>query len=94
MSNSIITNDIDSCFICGKPKECIHHCIPGTSRRKISDKEGLTIPLCNECHNLCDNSVHFNYKLDVLVRKIAQLSYEKSHSREEWIRRLGRNYLD
>ena len=94
MSKSIITSDMETCFICGKPKDCIHHCIPGTARRSISDDEGLIVPLCNKCHNMSNNSVHFNHKLEILIRKIAQMKYEETHTRAEWIRRLGRNYLD
>lgn len=94
MAKSIITDDLENCYFCGKPRENIHHIIFGSGRRvEISDRNGFIVPLCNRCHNMSDEAVHFDHVKDVLLRRICQLYYEKEHSREEWMRLVGRNYL-
>lgn len=94
MKKSVITQNNDECYICGRPSECIHHIYEGTGRRKISDREGFVVPLCNRCHNMSDNSVHFNKELDLMLKRECQVEYEKAHTRKEFIRLIGRNYLD
>ena len=76
---SIIVDDKYSgyCLICGKPTTTTHHCIEGTSNRRMSDANGLVIPLCDEHHNMSEMSVHFNKEMRVLCHILAQLAYEK-----------------
>ena len=94
MPKSIITNDMDHCFVCGCGGALhIHHCIGGTSNRKNSDKYGLIIPLCPRHHNMSNEGIHFNKPLDAEVKKIAQLAFEKLYSREEFIRIFGKSYI-
>lgn len=87
---SIITNDLKHCYICTKkglkniPKDDLHE-IYGGSNRKRSIKNGFVVPLCRKCHQ--DNEV-----LKFLKRFI-QKEYEKKHTREEFIRLIGKNYL-
>lgn len=90
---SIITEDMGHCYLCGGPKECIHHIIYGAGRRKIADQNGFIVPLCNRCHNMSDTSVHFNKTIDRDLKAICQSVYEESHSRVEWMMLVGRNYL-
>lgn len=42
---------------------------------------------------MSDNSVHFNKRLDVAVKRLGQMIYEINHTREEFIKLIGRNYL-
>lgn len=93
MRKSLLTTDFTTCYICGRPAECVHHIFAGTGRRKISEREGFIVPLCNECHNMSDRAVHFNRELDLRLKREAQTVYEKSHTREEFIQLVGRNYL-
>lgn len=93
MAKSILTDDMDRCYICGRTSGIqIHHCIYGRGLRKLSDQDGLTIPLCVE-HHLGAGGVHFNRELDQSVKELAQLTFEKAHSRKEFIQRYGRSYL-
>ncbi len=92
MRKSLLTDDFSVCFFCGRPAECVHHIFAGTGRRKISEREGFIVPLCNRCHNMSDGAVHFNRKLDVRLKRLAQEAYEKNHTREEFIALVGRNY--
>ena len=52
----IVTRYNSNCLFCGRPVEATHHLIGGTSKRKQSDQDGLTIPCCNDCHNMGDLS--------------------------------------
>lgn len=77
---SIICQDqyMGYCTICGKPTEAVHHCLGG-SKRQIADREGMVIGLCNDCHNMSDNSVHFNRKLTVMCHLLAQEAWMKKY---------------
>lgn len=96
------------CIICGRPADAIHHCIEGTANRKKSEKFDLKMPLCNECHNMTDNSVHFNSKMNSMSHIIGQLWYERNYilekrelpfeglgeeARESFRREFGKSYL-
>lgn len=93
MKKSIITNNMDHCFICGSPYVEIHHCFYGTSNRKNSDKYGLVVPLC-PMHHRGDYGVHHNPQADQVLKETAQRKFEETHTREEFMQIFGRNYLD
>lgn len=85
---SILTDNMYRCYICGKPKDDIHEIYPG-SKRIISIKNGLCIPICRECHQEIQNN-----EVKMLIYKMmCQKVYEKTHTREEFIKLIGRNYL-
>lgn len=92
MKKSIVIADMDWCYLCGRPRECIHHIYTGTANRKISDKHGFILPLCNE-HHTGKDGIHFDRELDQRVRRTCQRRYEETHSREEFIKLIGRSYL-
>ena len=70
-----------------------HHIYFGTANRKISDKHHFTCWLCNKHHTGSEDSVHRNRKMDLILKKACQLKYEETHSREDFIKLIGRNYL-
>ena len=82
---SILTNNLEICYICKTKKEDLHE-IYGGRNRKTSIKKGFVVPLCRKCHQ--NNEV-----LQRLQRKM-QRKYEKTHTREEFIKLIGKNYLD
>ena len=94
--NSIIPgNEKGKCFICGlycRTEE--HHIFGGASRTK-SEKYGLKVDLCHDCHNEPPNGVHFNAvnnnRLKATGQKAAMLAYH--WSKEDFIKEMGRNYL-
>ena len=89
---SIIQEDNGVCFICkkrGYTEE--HHCLGGANR-KHSEKYGLKVYLCKGCHTLNKTAVHNDYDTMCWLRKIAQKEFEKTHTREEFMRIFGRNY--
>ena len=85
---SILTYNLDNCFICGKEKNDIHEIYPG-AKRIISIKNGFCIPLCRKCHQELTN----NEVKSLVYKMICQKKYEKTHTREEFIKLIGRNYL-
>lgn len=94
MKPSILTSDMERCYICGGRSECVHHIFPGTARRKISDNNGFIVPLCHKCHNMSDKSVHFDKELKLMVMRDCQKAYEsQGHTTEDFINLIGRNYL-
>ena len=85
---SILTKDLDKCYICGKQKDDIHEIYAG-AKRMISIKNNFCIPICRECHQEIQNN-----EVKMLVYKMmCQKVYEKTHTREEFIKLIGRNYL-
>lgn len=84
--------DWDRCYVCLGRAEACHHIFFGPNR-KVSEREGFTVPLCNHCHNMSDDGVHFNIRLDYSLKRKAQRKYEETHTREEFIKLIGRNYL-
>ena len=69
-------------------KECEHldaHEIYGGSNRKRSIENGFVVLLCRECHQ--------NEEIIQELRKQYQIRYEKEHTREEFIKLIGKNYL-
>lgn len=91
---SIITDDFEHCYLCGRPAECVHHMLPG-AKRKASDRLGLVVPLCNDCHTTGPNAVHSSGGVNILndLKRIAQSIYEETHSRDHWMMNVGKNYL-
>jgi hypothetical protein len=88
-----IIQDEKRCYICGQAHWIEdHHIFFGTANRKLSEKYGLKVYLCQE-HHRGNTGVHNNRELDLKLKRIAQTAFEKNHSREEFISVFGRNYL-
>ena len=89
-SKSIITTK-PYCLECGRRYNLeLHHCIHGAYRKK-ADKDGLFVLLCNKCHkrlHSCD------YNMDLKYKQLAQEKFEENHSREEFMERYYKNYLE
>lgn len=81
------------CLICHSVRGLHRHHIYYGPLRKVSEANGLTVWLCGRHHNLSREGVHFNRALDLEVKRLGQAIYEQSHSREEFIKLIGRNYL-
>lgn len=93
MKKSIVTDDMEFCIVCGRPRDEVHHVYFGTALRKISDKHGFVVPLCNY-HHTGANGVHFNKVLDQKIKQYAQRKYEDAgHSRDEFRKLIGKSYL-
>lgn len=90
---SIICDYKDHCFLCGSHRDIEIHHIMGGANRKLSDRYGLTVPLCHECHNEPPYGAHFNPEVMNYLKRVGQEAFEREYSHEEWMRIFGRNYL-
>ena len=88
---SIITDDMEHCYICGAPYPQMHHCM-NASNKKHSEEYGLIVPLCLT-HHTGMFGVHQDPERMLEMRKIGQRKFEETHSREDFIRIFGKNYL-
>ena len=86
---SILTNNLDICYICKKNKKDDIHEIYAGSKRQISIKNGFCIPVCRKCH--CE--IQNDESKMIIYKKECQMEFEKTQSREEWLKLVGRNYL-
>ena len=75
-----------ACAICGNNQVALHHIFEGKNRKK-STKYGMVVPLCPYHHQWVHKT---NYKG---FKEQAQKEFEKTHTREEFIKIFGRSYL-
>ena len=94
-----ILQDKKACFLCGKAQAYgwnrleEHHCFGGANRR-WSEKYGLKVWLCgNSCHREGTRAVHKSRETDLMVKRAAQRKFEETHSRADFMRIFGRNYV-
>lgn len=90
-------------MIDGTPNVHRHHIFEGVANRKLSDEDGLWVPLTYE-HHEGNLSVHNNKEMATLMHIIGQLAYEKKFykeqcgikedpARNEFMKRYGKSYL-
>lgn len=90
-----IMQDERRCYICGSPYWTeSHHIYGGNKNRKNSDKHGFTCWLC-EAHHRGTYGVHGREGkfIDEKLKRECQAKYELTHSREEFMKIIGKNYL-
>lgn len=95
-NGSIIFNQY-RCYRCGSIRNIhLHHVFAGSLRKK-SDKYGLTVPLCAECHT-GNRGVHNTewgmkwWKEELMP--IAQAKFEEKYGHELFMKEFRRNFLD
>jgi hypothetical protein len=71
-------------IIDGTPNVHRHHIFEGTADRKLSDEDGLWVPLSYE-HHEGNMSVHRNKEMRVLMHIIGQLAWEKHYIAEHGV---------
>lgn len=83
---SRVVDDCRYCICCGKEATAVHHLIMGTANRKLSDKYGLTIPLCDACHNMSEGytvcQIHDNPRAEDLSKMLGQAIWEKNYYKD------------
>lgn len=89
-SESIISNE-PVCYLTGSRINLErHHCMNGVSQRKKAEEDGLWVWLNHDVHFAVHNH---RPELRNYLKKVAQEAYERTHSRDEWMRRYHKNYL-
>ncbi len=82
------------CYVCGTTYNLHeHHCIYGSANRKLSEKYGLKVWLC-QYHHTGQAGVHFDKDLDTQLKKLAQTRFEAKFGANISFREVfGRNYI-
>lgn len=86
---SILTDDLESCYICKSPNADIHE-IYGGRNRKVSMANGFCLPLCRHHHQVVETYAHADFHF----KELCQIEFEKTHTRDEFMQLIGRNYRD
>lgn len=82
------------CFVCKTTRDLhCHHVFYGTSNRKNSEAHGMKVWLCGYHHNMSNAGVHFDKSLDTRLKQVAQETFEKTHTRDEFRSIFGKSYL-
>ena len=93
------------CAFCGKPlgTHTYHHLIFGSDRKKAVE-DGLTLPICDDCHtqNPLTDRIHDNRMAEKLSKMLVQIALEKHYvatgateqeARELFRKRYGKSFL-
>lgn len=94
MAKSILQSE-RYCYVCGALRDLhTHHIFYEARNRQNSEKYGFKVYLCGRHHNLSELGVHFDRILDKHLKSMCQREYERTHSREEFMKIIGKNYLE
>ena len=90
-------NEERACWFCGTIRNITeHHLVHGTSNRRNSERLGLVIDLCADCHmGRNKHSAHNSSEWNRKYKQMAQRAYEgRGHTRKEFVDVFGKSYLD
>ena len=92
---SLLQEDHEKCFLCGRGGPVERHEIFGAAYRKKSKADGLWVSLCGECHRDGRQAVHNDYTAALALKKQGELCWlaEYNKTRDDFIREYGRDYL-
>lgn len=85
---SILTDELDCCWFCGRQPVDLHEIYAGANR-KASMRNDFVVPLCRQHHQ----AVQLDSVLSNGLKRLCQETYEKTHTREEFMKIIKRNYL-
>lgn len=95
MAESILQSEKE-CYITGQTNNLHkHHIFFGHGLRQISEDNGFWVYLSWYLHNGSNEAVHGKngHDLDLMLKETAQRIFEKTHSREEFMKLIGKSYL-
>lgn len=85
------------CFMCGRngsADKLDRHHVFGAANRKHSEKYGLVVMLCHDrCHENGERAAHRDKGTADYLHQVGQKYFEKDHTRDEFMKIFGRNYL-
>lgn len=79
------------CYFCGRTTWLEEHHIFGAVNRSLSEKYGLKVWLCHNCHNEPPNGVHHNQENNLWLKRTGQKAFESLYD-EDFLKIFGRNY--
>jgi len=89
----ILNTEPGKCYVCKRYGDTAVHEIFFGANRKVSKENGLYIYVCPRCHDV----IHLkpdNGLMDRTMKKIGQNKYLETHTRDEWLKMIGRFYDD
>ena len=99
---SIMQDGKEVCYLCGEGPywtgavidRLEEHHVFGGANRKASEKYGLKVYLHGiKCHREGKDSAHQNKATRMMLQALAQKRFEELHSRGEFVKIFGNNYL-
>lgn len=95
--NSILQDDKSRCFKCGITCKTEEHHIFGAMNRNKSERYGLKVYLCHNCHNRDKKhkSIHFDKDEMLKLHQIGQKTYMEYYNKtkKDFRKEFGKNYL-
>jgi hypothetical protein len=84
------------CDLCGRFDQLEGHHIFGGANRKRSERYGLKVQLCVECHRTGPEAAHRSAATAQKLHERGQRIYMREHQAtiQDFIAAFGRNYLD
>ena len=90
-NNSILQDDPTICYICGRSGATDEHHIFNNPYRDESDEDHMVIYL----HRTCHRWLHLHPVSNLTMKRRGQTKWEETYgTREDFIARYGKNYLD
>lgn len=94
MKKSIIQpEEPRQCFLCGSVRTLERHHVFGAYNRPKSEKYGLTVLLCHDCHNEPPLGAHHNKQTMDYLHRVGQQAFEATYPDKDFLSIFGRNYL-
>lgn len=87
---SILTKNLNICYICNKNKKDDLHEVFGGSNRQKSMVWGLVIPICRSCHSDWD----VNEELRKAIQQVAKKKFLENNTKEKFKEEFGKNYVE
>lgn len=87
---SIMTEDLETCYICGSTPTAIHHAMHGTANRKLADHYRLIVGLCPPCHRKLHDE---DAEMDKFIQVKAQTAFQKHYPNLNFREVFGKNYI-
>ena len=90
---SIIQKNEEKCFLCGGRASEEHHVFFGTANRQLSEKYGLKVYLCPNCHRIEKYAVHNCKETDIKLKIIGQRKFIEEYPHQNFLKIFGKNYI-
>ena len=91
MTKSILQTE-KQCWVCRARYPLHKHHIFGGRNRSISEDHGFYVYLCFD-HHTGNHGVHNHPSADLMLKQTCQMAYEKDHTRDDFIKLIGKSYL-
>lgn len=94
MARSIMQS-VKRCYLCNRISMLEEHHIFGGANRKLSEKYGIKVYLCHNCHNEAPLGVHFNREKMLKLKQYGQRAFMEHYEKniDEFRAIFGKNYI-